>query len=63
MHVPTLPPIPGVPDPEGRGTGDKITLLTRPDLCGRFLFPEVEAPAPEDEFGGYKGLHSPFSSR
>ncbi|QQP42236.1 Hypothetical protein FKW44_016837 [Caligus rogercresseyi] len=29
MHVPTLPPIQGVPDPEGHGTVETVPLLTR----------------------------------
>ncbi|QQP53095.1 Uncharacterized protein FKW44_005443 [Caligus rogercresseyi] len=44
----------GVPDPEGRGTGETVTLLTDLNLCDRFLFRKLKHLLREDEFGGHE---------
>ncbi|QQP38406.1 Uncharacterized protein FKW44_018972 [Caligus rogercresseyi] len=51
---PTLPRCQGVPDPEGRGTGETVTQLTRLELCGRFLFQKLKHLLREDQFGGHE---------
>ncbi|QQP49144.1 Hypothetical protein FKW44_009684 [Caligus rogercresseyi] len=61
MHVPTLPPIPGVPDPEGRGTVKQSPYSPDLNLCDRFLFRKLKHLLRRTSLGATRRLHSPFS--
>ncbi|QQP55635.1 Uncharacterized protein FKW44_000033 [Caligus rogercresseyi] len=63
MHVPTLPPIPGSPDPEGREPVKRSPYSPDLNLCDRFLFRKLKHLLRETSFGPRGGLQLPFSGR
>ncbi|QQP54078.1 Uncharacterized protein FKW44_006785 [Caligus rogercresseyi] len=54
MHVPTLPPIQGVPDPEDVEPGKQSPYSPDLNLCEKFLFRKLKHLLREDEFGGHE---------
>ncbi|QQP31450.1 Uncharacterized protein FKW44_025059 [Caligus rogercresseyi] len=63
MHVPHCHRYQGVPDPEGRGTGETVTLLPDLNLCDRFLFQKLKHLLGRTSLGATRSLHSLFSGR